>query len=343
LKHNFITDFIEVRGIRFPQVSWELNKRDKWNNFTVRLSVNRMKYIVEPGLYAVGNPDPDSIVLVSANFKLSFDSLRSQLQDLDAWILVLDTKGINVWCAAGKGTFGTDELVKQVRTVGLEQVVNHKILILPQLGAPGVAAHEVKKHTGFSVKYGPVRAEDISEYLDAGLKATPEMRQVHFYLKDRLLLVPIEMVQWSLKMVYVMVAFLILAGMNNGGFSLSQLQVVGTHSFLNLFLAFLGGVVFAPILLPWLPTRVFSIKGFFAGILALALAFVCRSIGSGLFELVSWFFIIPAISSFLAVNFTGASTYTSLSGVKKELKIALPLQIAFFSIGCVLWIIGRFI
>jgi len=30
------------------------------------------------------------------------------------WILILDTKGVNVWCAAGKGTFGTEELVFRI-------------------------------------------------------------------------------------------------------------------------------------------------------------------------------------------------------------------------------------
>ena len=71
-----------------------------------------MAYTVEPGLYSVGNPGNDSPVLVSANYKLTFDVLRRNLAGLNCWLLILDTKGINVWCAAGKGTFGTDELTK---------------------------------------------------------------------------------------------------------------------------------------------------------------------------------------------------------------------------------------
>ena len=65
---------------------------------------------------------------VTANYKLSFDALRSQLADLDAWILVLETNGINVWCAAGKGTFGTDELVHRIRECQLEKVVKTRNL-----------------------------------------------------------------------------------------------------------------------------------------------------------------------------------------------------------------------
>ena len=118
-----------------------------------------------PGLYALGSPTPESPVFVSANYTLSFDALRSALAGVDGYILVLDTHGINVWCAAGKGTFGTDELVNRIQVTGLKDIVNHRTLILPQLAAPGVAAHQVRKRSGFKVEYGPVRAEDLPEYL----------------------------------------------------------------------------------------------------------------------------------------------------------------------------------
>ena len=96
-----------------------------------------MGHRVHPGLYRLGNPMPDSPVFASANYTLSFDALRSALAGLDAYILVLDTKGINVWCAAGKGTFGTDELVRS--DYRSSHVVRHRTIILPQLGAPGIS------------------------------------------------------------------------------------------------------------------------------------------------------------------------------------------------------------
>ena len=136
----------------------------------------RNRYAVAPGLYATGRPGPHSAVLVTANYKFSFDHLRRALHGIDAWVLVLDTGGVNVWCAAGKGTFGTGELVRRIEAVGLERVVQHRHVIVPQLGAPGVAAHEVQRATRFRVHFGPVRASDIPAYLDAGLEATPEMR-----------------------------------------------------------------------------------------------------------------------------------------------------------------------
>jgi len=130
------------------QTSSQLTFQDKLGAWKARWGINRMNYKVEPGLYSLGNPDENSPVLVTANYKLTFDSLRKELSGLDAWILVLDTKGINVWCAAGKGTFGTTELVNRLLVVQLEKFVAHRTLILPQLGAPGVSAHELQSLPG---------------------------------------------------------------------------------------------------------------------------------------------------------------------------------------------------
>ena len=133
----------------------ELTLADRFIHFLIRLGINRSKYRVDPGLYALGNPIVDSPVFVTANYALSFDALRTSIAPIDCYILVLDTKGINVWCAAGKGTFGTEELENRINVTSLDQVVNHRKLILPQLGAPGVAAHEIKTNTGFHIGFHP--------------------------------------------------------------------------------------------------------------------------------------------------------------------------------------------
>jgi acetyl-CoA decarbonylase/synthase complex subunit gamma len=94
--------------------------------------------------------------------------------------------------------------------------------------------------------------------------------------------------------------------------------------------------------LPYLPGRHFSLKGFFAGSLIFLILMILKS-PVNFVETLSWFFIITAISSFLAMNFTGSSTYTSLSGVKKEMKISVPFQIGFVFVGLVLQIVVKFI
>ena len=210
---------VDTKAGKVLRVSTELNRADKWGTLKAVLGLNRMKYAVEPGLYAVGDPGEQSPVMASANYKLSFDTLRKNLDGLDAWIMVLDTKGINVWCAAGKGTFGTAEMVNRIVRTGLRRVVTHRTLIAPQLGATGVAAHEVKKRSEFRVVFGPVRAFDIRAFLDAGMVATPEMRRVRFPLADRLRLVPVDIIQRLRNLLLVIAGFFLLAGLNRNGYS----------------------------------------------------------------------------------------------------------------------------
>ena len=136
-----------------------------WDHFLARAGVRRQAHRIEPGLYALGHPTPETPVFVTANYTLSFDAVRAALNGRAAYILALDTQGVNVWCAAGEGTFGTDELVRRVEAAGLRDGVSHRGLILPRLGAPGIAAHEVKKRTGLKVTYGAVRAADLPAYL----------------------------------------------------------------------------------------------------------------------------------------------------------------------------------
>ena len=227
-----------------------LGAAEYWDHILARWAINRSGHLVEPGLYALGKPNPDSPVFVTANYSLSFDALRSELDCIDGYILVLETKGVNVWCAAGKGTFGTDELVHRIEETRLKEVVNHRGLILPQLGAPGIAAHEVRKQSGFKVEYGPVRASDLPEYLKTR-KATPEMRRVQFPLWDRVTLIPVELV-------FVLIPLLIV------GPVLRSFEAVA---------AILAGVVLFPVLLPWLPTNNFSTNGYIlGGIVALPFA-----------------------------------------------------------------------
>lgn len=324
-----------------PVVSTRLDFADKWGTIKARAGINRMQYSVPPGLYAVGTPDAGSIVLVSANYKLSFDALRKELGGIDAWILVLDTKGVNVWCAAGKGTFGTEELVTRIKAVGLDKVVNHRRLILPQLGAVGVAAHHVKERSGFSVIYGPVRAADIPAFLENGNNAAPEMRRMHFPLIERLKLVPVEATMGSKFIFIIALGFLLLSGLSSSGYSLTW--PTGIYTLSNVLLGFLAGVLLGPMLLPWLPGRSFALKGVWAGLLGFAAAYFSNLAGAHPVHIAAWLLLITAMASFATMNFTGASTYTSLSGVRKEMRVAVPLQIAAAVIGLALFVTGRFI
>jgi hypothetical protein len=324
-------------------VSAELDYRDFLGAVMVRWGIRRDRYRVNPGLYAVGTPDKSSDVFVTANYKLSFDNLRKNLQGIDGWILVLDTKGVNVWCAAGKGTFGTKELVNRIRSVSLENVITHKRIILPQLGATGVAAHKVKSETGFNVHYGPVRASDIKMFIDAGYRADKSMRRITFGFSDRLKLIPNDMIYGKYYLLGALAVFVLLSLVSGEGLTLGNLTDDGIRAAINVILAYISGIVITPVLLPYIPARHFSIKGFIMGSLTFILLFLLKFTGDNVFETISWFLIITAISSFLAMNFTGSSTYTSLSGVKKEMKFSLPVQIGLAAGSIILQIIGKLI
>jgi len=338
---------VETPSGRVPRVHSEWTGADRWGAIKVRWNFARMGYKVVPGLYALGDPDRSSPVLVSANYKLSFDRLRRTLPDLDAWILVLDTDGVNVWCAAGKGTFGTDELVERIEAAGLDKVVEHRRLVLPQLGAPGVAGHLVTARTRFEVVWGPVRAEDIPAFLKAGGEATAEMRRVRFPIADRAALVPVEVVGAAkLLLPALLVVFLLGAIGDDRGFWTAALDH-GLAGVSALLAGVLAGAVLTPLLLPWLPGRAFAVKGALVGLVVVGVSLAGRwdilSTTAGLLESAGWLLIGTAIAAFLAMNFTGCSTYTSLSGVKKEMRFAVPLEIAGAVVGLTLWVTAMWV
>jgi NAD-dependent dihydropyrimidine dehydrogenase PreA subunit len=138
------------------------------------------------GLRRIGNPDPDSPVLVTCNFDLTVRRLKHILDGLDLWLLVSDSKGVNVWCAAGAEEFNTHSVVSMVKISRIEDKVNHRTLILPPLGAPGIKAAEVKRQTGWKVIWGPVYAEDIPRFLADNFTKNESMERVKYGLKQRL-------------------------------------------------------------------------------------------------------------------------------------------------------------
>lgn len=336
-------DFSKLTLVTPPRIDSHWSKADVRGALRVRLSMGRNTYRVNPGLYKLGDPGKEAEVIVTANYKLSFDLVRKNLEGLDAWVLVLETYGINVWCAAGKGTFGTEELIRQIKDSRLDLYISHKRVIVPQLGAPGISGHKVNEATGFRVKFGPIRAEDIRDYVAGGLKKDRAMRSVRFDLKDRILLSPVEVVNSLRYLLYAMVIMVGISGISSSGYALADLWNEGVRAVLYLILAYFTGAFLSPVLLPWLPFRHFGGKGMVAGFVTFGLlACLGWSSHPPLF-FVGWFLISGAISSFLAMNFTGASTYTSLSGVQKEMRLFVPLQIVLLVLGLALIVVSKFL
>ncbi len=340
----WISGVIMTEAGAVPKAATDLSASDFWEHAKCRTSAFRNNYTVTPGLYAVGAPDRNSDVLVSANYKLSFDTLRKALKGLSAWLLVLDTKGINVWCAAGKGSFGTDELVRLIHTAKLDRLVGHRRVIVPQLGAPGISAHDVKKATGFKVCYGPVRAEDIGAYIASGYKATREMRTVKFPLIDRLILTPME-INPAMKKYYPWYALGILAvmGLQPGGIFFRDAVASGSPFLMLGLISVLAGALLTPAFLPFIPVRSFAVKGWIAGVFSVFLSskFIPMLGQLNTVLLIFTYLFFPLASSYIALQFTGSTTFTGMSGVKKELRLSLPLYVVGLVVSVVLLIIYK--
>jgi len=310
------------------------------DNIKCRISAFRNDYRIAPGLYAVGSPDRNSDILVSANYKLSFDELRRELTGLDLWVLVLDTKGINVWCAAGKGTFGTEELLKRMTGTRLDKIVDHKRIIIPQLGAPGVSAHKIRQTTGFRVYYGPVYARDIRAYISDGYKATRQMRRIDFTLMDRLVLTPMEIVPAMKKYPLYAAIVLLIFGIQPSGIIFRDAFYGGLPFLVFGLVSVAAGAFLTPLLLPFIPFRAFAVKGWLTGMAAVLplLGMIDRS-DALLNSAVLLFF--PFMSSYIALQFTGSTTFTGMTGVKKELKIAVPAYIGIAAVSLILVIASK--
>jgi len=314
----------------FSRVASDWSFEDRWGAVRCRLGGLRMRYQVSPGLYALGNPDSDSPVFVTANYKLSFDILRGALRNSDGWILVLDTKGINVWCAAGEGTLDSEELISRIEKTRLAEIVRHRTLVVPQLAAPGVRSHLVEQRTGFHVRFGPVYARDLPAYLSNGYSASAQMRRIRFGIGDRLVLTPMELSQWLMYYpAFVLTAF-IIAGLTPKGVLFRAAWTGGIPLFLLGLISIFCGCFLTPLLLPFIPFRAFSLKGWSVGLLSTAAFLQGAGISPRLdpFLVAACCLFFPAASAFMALNFTGATPFTSLSGVKKEIRLSLPFFVA---------------
>ena len=246
-----------------------------------------------------------------------------------SWIRKASTCG-----AAGKGTFGTRELERRILAVRLDKVVSHRTLILPQLGAPGVTAHEVKAATGFRVKYGPVRASDIPSYLAQGQKKDEHMRTVEFAIRDRMAVAPAELQHaWPILLGVLASAGLLALPFTAGyaiRFLAAALPLVGAIG--------VGAIVF-PALLPFLPFRAFSLKGTLLGVVwGLLAAFVEGASPAFTAALI---LTSAPIAAFIAMNFTGSSTFTCQPGATLEVHRSVVPMAAALVVGIGLAILAR--
>ncbi|MFN3166433.1 MAG: HgcAB-like fusion protein [Phycisphaeraceae bacterium] len=237
--------------------------KDLWSLF------GRMfPYSTKPGLRRVGNPGRDSLVLVTCNYELTVRMVIETLKrdGLDAWLLVAPTGGVNVWCAGGAGEFTEDQVISVMKTSGIEEFVDRKKLILPQLAANGVNIWSLRKRTKWNVQFGPADIKDLAAYLERGKPLTQrEHRMVKFDLKNRLVMGT----NLGFNVALLLIVPVLIASYWVSGLWWKTLPLLFVLSVLSSVLVF------------WLPGKVGVQKGLALGVLAAAIFTTLAVFGFG--------------------------------------------------------------
>jgi NAD-dependent dihydropyrimidine dehydrogenase PreA subunit len=138
------------------------------------------------GLVTIGKPGRDSPVLLTGNYHLTVQRVRRALKGVDAYLLIANSRGVNVWCAATGGLLTDHDVISVLKTSGIEDLVAHRQVILPQLAATGIQGRIIRKKTGWKVIWGPVYAKSIPAFLNGGFQKTPQMCAVSFLWLQRI-------------------------------------------------------------------------------------------------------------------------------------------------------------
>ncbi len=159
----------------------------RWRRSGFRDTVLRLFPHAAPhGLDRIGRPGPSAPVLVTGNFRLTVRRVKQALTGRDAWLLVANSNGINVWCAAGGGHLTHHDVIAAIRASGIGQLVRHRSLVLPQLSASGIERSKITEATGWEARWGPARLEDLPEFLDRGQRVRKAHRLMRFPLWERM-------------------------------------------------------------------------------------------------------------------------------------------------------------
>ncbi len=311
----------------FVRVVHHWTAGERWNAIICRLGRFGARTRVPPGLYALGAPGKDSPVIATGSYRLSFDLLRRDLAAISCWILVLDTRGLDVGSAVAAGRFGTDELVIRLASSRLAQVVGHRRIIFPGLAAGAVDRGQVARATGFETLAGPARSSDLPGFLAGG--GIPE--EHGFAAADAAALVPAELGRSLLKYPGFAFAALLFAGLGPGGVSMER-AFGGSWPILVLGLAsVLAGSFLGPILHAGVRQRVpLWAAGAVSGLAAAAALMAGAGLSAGMDPFLRtgcWLFF-PAASAYMAEQFSAAMPAAHAVRRPGGLLIALALFVA---------------
>lgn len=121
---------------------------------------------VQPGLYEINNPKPESPVLVTTNFSITYFSVANEVEGagIPTWLLVTDAEGMSVLTAWAAGKFDAERIAKAVKESNVESKIAKKQICIP--GNVAVLSGELEEELpGWEIKVGPREAVDIPAYI----------------------------------------------------------------------------------------------------------------------------------------------------------------------------------
>jgi SAM-dependent methyltransferase len=302
---------------------------------------------IEPGIYASGNPGPDAPVFVTANYEYTYFRVMRDLRrgGVDAWILVVDSDGINVWCGARGGHFGNLQLLEAVEATGISSVATTRALILPQLAAGGIEAPNLPKNTEkfpFTVKYGPVWSKDLPAYLKAHPARKPEAWKVAKFTIDHRMQAGLTHFTFQARMFFLLVTIALIA---------AGVGLFTTWAGAGGILAFTGEMWISLLTINFLllgvgypitcVTRCFVKKSFIVGALNAAIVGVAMWLLE--FPTVTFTWNLPFqfwLGFFTTMSFSGFTMDTSPREIAGEFVRFQVLNVAFLALGIALSTVG---
>jgi acetyl-CoA decarbonylase/synthase complex subunit gamma len=121
---------------------------------------------VLPAIYEINEPKPQSPVLVTTNFSITYFSVANEVEGsgLPAWLVVADAEGMSVLTAWAAGKFDAESIAKAIKQFGVGDKVDKKVIVLP--GHVAVLSGELEEELpGWEIKVGPREAVDLPAYM----------------------------------------------------------------------------------------------------------------------------------------------------------------------------------
>jgi len=121
---------------------------------------------VQPGIYEINSPKPESPVLVTTNFSITYFAVANEVEGsgLPAWLVVTDAEGMSVLTAWAAGKFDAERIAKAIKSFNVADKVSKKRVVLP--GHVAVLSGELEEElSDWEIRVGPREAVDLPAFM----------------------------------------------------------------------------------------------------------------------------------------------------------------------------------